>query len=35
MVDCTDLGPVYPIELKQLKYEDLEDKVATGPPGLL
>ena len=32
VVDSTELGPVYPIQLKPLKYEDHEDE---GPMGAL
>ena len=30
VVDGTELGQVYPIQLKPLKYEDHEDEAATG-----
>ena len=30
VVDVTELGPVYPIQLKQLKYEEHEDEGAMG-----
>ena len=30
VVDVTELGPVYPIQLKKLKYEEHEDEGAMG-----